>query len=67
MTAPASMIAPSTIASGGSDSMPDVQELELVTALAADLDLHGLDGRGADVDADQSLLLTEKAHGRLLY
>ena len=32
---------------------PDVQELELVTALAADLDLHGLHGRRANVDANQ--------------
>ncbi len=52
---------------GGERLDPDVQELVLVAALAADLELHRLDGRGADVDADQSLLLTEKAHGRLLY
>ena len=52
---------------GGQRLDPDVQELVLVAALAADLELHRLHGRGADVDADQSLLLAEKAHGRLLY
>ena len=50
---------------GGQRLDADVQELVLVAALAADLDLHRLDGRGADVDADQSLLPTEKTHGRL--
>ena len=65
MTAPESMMAPSTMASGGRGSMPDVHELVLVTALAARLQLHGLDGRGADVDADEPFLLTEQSHGCL--
>ena len=44
---------------------PDVHELVLVAALAAGLQLHGLDGRRADVEADQSFLLAEQSHGRL--
>ena len=43
----------------------DVDELVLVPALAAGLQLDRLDGRRADVEANESFLLAEQSHGRL--
>jgi hypothetical protein len=41
---------------------PDVDELVLGSALAAGLELDGLDGRGPDVESDQPFLLAEQSH-----
>ena len=44
----------------------DVHELVLGAALAAGLQLDGLDGGRADVEADEPLLLAEQSHESLL-
>jgi hypothetical protein len=43
----------------------DVHELVFVPALATGFHLDGLDGRRADVEADESFRRTEQSHGRL--
>ena len=43
----------------------DVHELVLGAALAAGLQLDGLDGRRADVESDEPLLLAEQSHESL--
>ena len=61
-TAPESMMAPSTMLSGGSGSTRDGRDL---VALARRLQLDRLDGARADVQTDEAFIATEQHDGQL--